>query len=65
MNNQEPIAIARNTNTVSFTFVEKPSDEQRHQLKEGVFRYESGNWFKSQTQGYHATGEVIDQLLAA
>jgi hypothetical protein len=65
MNNQEAIAIARNTNAVSITFVQKPSDEQRRQLKEAGFRYENRQWFKSQTQGYHATGEVIDQLLAA
>jgi hypothetical protein len=64
-NSEQPITIARNTNTVSITFVQKPTDEQRRQLKEAGFRYESGNWFKSQTQGYHATGEVIDQLLAA
>jgi hypothetical protein len=41
------VAIVRKTTTLSITYVEKPSDEERRKLKEAGYRYENGNWFNS------------------
>ena len=60
-----PIAIVHRVTTLSMTFVEKPSDSQRQQLKDNGYRYENGKWYKSVPQGFHADAEMIGQLLAA
>jgi hypothetical protein len=57
----EPLHMA----TVSITFVNRPSSEMIAKLKAGGYRYEAGNWFKSQTQGKHADEAVVSQLVAA
>jgi hypothetical protein len=63
MSNQ--VEIIRKTTILSITYVEKPSDEERRKLKEAGYRYENGNWFKSQQVGNHADSETIAKLLAA
>ena len=63
--NNQPVGIIRQTTTVSITFVEKPSEELRRQLRESGFRYENGNWYRSQTDGQMATEELVAQVLAA
>jgi hypothetical protein len=60
-----PIAIVHRVTTLSITFVEKPTDSQRQQLKDHGYRYENGKWYKSQPEGYHADAELISQILAA
>ncbi len=62
---EQPIAIIHQTTTVSMTFVEKPTDSQRQQLKDTGFRYDNGKWYKSATQGQHADAEMVGQILAA
>ncbi len=60
-----PIAIVHRTTTLSITFVEKPTDGQRQQLKDHGYRYENGKWYKSGTHGQHADSDLIAQILAA
>ena len=60
-----PIAIVHRTTTLSITFVEKPTDSQRQQLKDHGYRYENGKWYKSHTHGQHADAEIVGQVLAA
>jgi hypothetical protein len=63
--NPETIAIIRKTITVSITFVDKPSDERRRQLKEAGYKYENGNWYRSDTEGHRASDALVSQVLAA
>lgn len=60
-----PIAIVRHTVTVAITFVEKPSDERRRQLRDAGYRYENGQWYKSKTQGENATDSIVARVIAA
>jgi hypothetical protein len=60
-----PISIIRQTVTVAITFVDKPTDERRRQLKEAGFRYENGHWYKSNTVGQQADDSVVAQVIAA
>lgn len=66
MNNAQstPIAIVRQTTTVSITFAEKPSDELRRQLREAGYRYDNGNWYRSQPEAQWATEETVAQILS-
>jgi Mg2+ and Co2+ transporter CorA len=59
------VAIVCKTTTLSITYVEKPSDEERRKRKEAGYRYENGNWFKYHLVGNHADSETIANLLAA
>lgn len=61
----ESIAIIRQTVTVAITFVDKPSDERRRQLKDAGFRYENGNWYKSNTVGQQADDSTVAKIIAA
>jgi hypothetical protein len=61
----EPAAIIKHTTTVSITFVNRPSGDMIAKLKAGGYRYEAGNWFKSETQGKHADHETVAQLVSA
>lgn len=60
-----PIAIARQVTTVSITFSEKPSEERRRELKASGFRYENGNWYKSDSQSHLADEATVAKLIAA
>ncbi len=59
------VAIVRKTTTLSITYVEKPTDEERRKLKDAGYRYENGQWYKSQSVGNHADSDTIAKLLAA
>ena len=60
-----PIAIIRQTTTVSIAFAEKPSEERRKQLRDAGYRYENGNWYRSDPQSRMASEELVAQVLAA
>ena len=60
-----PIAIVHRTTTLSITFVQKPSDAARQQLKDAGYRFDNGKWYKSAMVGQHADAELIGQVLAA
>lgn len=60
-----PIAILHRTTTLSITFVQKPSDAARQQLKDAGYRFDNGKWYKSVMVGQHADAELIGQVLAA
>jgi hypothetical protein len=61
----ESISIIRQTVTVAITFVDKPSEERRRQLKEAGFRYDAGHWYKSNTVGQQADDSTVAQVIAA
>lgn len=65
MSASNPIAIIRKTTTVSISFADKPSEERRRQLREAGYRYENGNWFRSEPQSQMASEELVAQVLAA
>ncbi|WP_152051765.1 hypothetical protein [Tautonia marina] len=65
MTDSKPIAIIRQTTTVSIAFAEKPSEERRRQLRDAGYRYENGNWFRSEPHSQMATEELVAQVLAA
>lgn len=65
MTEAKPIAIIKQTTTVSVTFAEKPSEERRRQLREAGYRYENGNWYKSEPDSQMASEELVAKLLAA
>lgn len=65
MTDSTPIAIIRQTTTVSITFAEKPPEERRRQLRDAGYRYENGNWYRSEPQSQMATEELVAQVLAA
>jgi hypothetical protein len=65
MSNSEPVAIVRKVFTISITFVNKPSDARRQQLKGAGYRFENGNWYKSDTEGKHADDATVADLIAA
>ena len=60
-----PIAIIRHTVNVAITFVEKPSDERRRQLRDAGYRYENGQWYKSKTQAENASDSIVARVIAA
>lgn len=60
-----PIALIRQTTTVSIAFLEKPSEERRKRLWENGYRYANGAWFKPVSQSQMATEELVAQVLAA
>ena len=64
-NNTNPIAIARQVTTVSITFTEKPSEERRRELKAAGFKFENGNWYKSESQSHFADDATVAKLIAA
>lgn len=64
-NGPEATAIVRKTFTVSITHVGKPSAERRQQLKDAGYKYENGNWYKSQTESHFADESKVAQLIAA
>ena len=60
-----PIAIIRQTTTVSIAFAEKPSEERRRQLRDAGYLYDKGQWFKPVTDSRMASEELVAQVLAA
>ncbi len=63
--NPAPIALIRQTTTVSIAFAERPSEERRRQLREAGYRYENGHWYRSDPQSQMASEELVEQVLAA
>jgi hypothetical protein len=61
----KPIAIIRQTMTVSIAFAEKPSEERRRQLRDSGYRYENGQWYKSQLLSEMAAEELVAKVIAA
>lgn len=65
MTDSTPIALIRQTTTVSIAFAEKPSEERRRQLRDAGYLYDKGQWFKPVTESRMATEELVAQVLAA
>ena len=65
MSNSDQVAIVRRTYTESVTFVGKPSEERRSQLKAAGYKFESGNWYRSRSDSQLATDEEVAKTLAA
>jgi hypothetical protein len=65
MSNSEPVAIVRQSVTVSITYTSKPDEATRQRLKDAGYKFENGHWYRNQTQGNMATQAEILQLLAA
>jgi hypothetical protein len=64
--NIEPaIGIIQSSYTVSVTFTDKPSPEQRAELKAAGYLFDKGRWFRNQSDSKLATQTSVDQLLAA
>jgi hypothetical protein len=65
MSNQETIAIARRTVTVSITFAGKPSEDRRKALKDAGYKFENGSWYRSETVSNLATDAEVAKIIAA
>jgi hypothetical protein len=65
MSDSNPVAIVRKVFTISITFVNKPSDTRRQQLKDAGYRFENGQWYKSHPEGHHADDATVADLIAA
>jgi hypothetical protein len=59
------IGIIQTSYTVSFTFTDKPSAEQRAKLKAAGYLYDRGRWFRNQSDSKLATQASVDQMLGA
>ena len=64
-NDAKPIAIIRQSTTVSIAFAEKPSEERRKQLRDSGYLYDKGQWFKPVTDSQMASEELVAKVLAA
>lgn len=65
MSESKPIAIVRETYTISITFEEKPSEERRRALKAAGYKFENGNWYKSDPKSHFADDATVAKLIAA
>lgn len=63
--NEQPIGIIQTSYTVSITFTDRPSAEQRAALKAAGYLFDKGRWFRNQSDSNLATQASVDQLLAA
>jgi hypothetical protein len=61
----EPVAIIRQVSTIAITFVDKPTDQRRRELKDAGYRFENGQWYKSHSQGQNADDSLVAQVIAA
>ncbi len=59
------VGIIQTSYTVAITFTDKPSPEQRSELKAAGYLFEKGRWFRNQSDSNLATQANVDQLLAA
>jgi hypothetical protein len=60
-----PIGIIQTSYTVSVTFTDKPSPEQRAKLKSAGYLFDRGRWFRNQSDSKLATQDSVDDMLAA
>lgn len=63
--NEAAVAIIQTSYTVSVTYTEKPTAEQRAELKAAGYLFDKGRWFRNQSDSNLATQANVDQLLAA
>ncbi|WP_435008062.1 hypothetical protein P12x_005331 [Tundrisphaera lichenicola] len=65
-NNELPtVGIIQTSYTVSVTFTDKPTAEQRAKLKSAGYLFDKGRWFRNQSSSDLATQASVDQLMAA
>ena len=65
-NTEQPaVGIIQTSYTVSVTFTDKPSADQRTELKAAGYLFDKGRWYRNQSGSKLATQETVDQLLAA
>lgn len=64
-NEENPIAIIRQTTTVSIAFADKPSEERRKRLRDAGYLYDKGHWFKTATDSQMASEATVAKLIAA
>jgi hypothetical protein len=64
-NEQPTVGIIQTSYTVSVTFTDKPSPEQRTELKAAGYLFDKGRWFRNQSDSKLATQASVDQMLAA
>jgi hypothetical protein len=65
MSESTPVAIVRQSVTVSLTFTSKPSDSERQALKDKGYKFENGQWYRNQTDSRLTTQAEVQQLLMA
>ena len=65
MSNTDQVAIVRRTYTESITFVGKPSEERRVQLKAAGYKFENGNWYRSRSDSQLASDDEVAKQVAA
>jgi hypothetical protein len=65
MIDSNPIALIRQTTTISIAFAEKPPEERRRQLRDAGYLYDKGQWFKPVTESQMASEELVARVLAA
>ena len=63
--NEPTVGIIQTSYTVSVTFTDRPSLERRAELKAAGYLFDKGRWFRNQSDSNLATGEAVDELLAA
>jgi hypothetical protein len=64
-NEQPAVGIIQTSYTVSVTYTDRPSPEQRANLKAAGYLFDRGRWFRNQSDSKLATQEHVEQLLAA
>lgn len=65
MSNSNPVAIVRQSVTVSLTFTDKPDEATRQRLKSSGYKFENGHWYKNDTKSDLVSQDSIQQLLMA
>ena len=58
-------AIVRKSNTVAMTFTSKPDLGLIQRLKTAGYKYENGNWFKSQSDSQLVALTDVEHQLTA
>ena len=64
-NEQPAVGIIQTSYTVSITFTDKPTLEQRAELKAAGYLFDKSRWFRNQSDSKLATQASVDQLLQA
>ena len=65
MSDSTPVAIIRQSVTVSVTFTSKPGDSERQALKTQGYKFENGQWYRNETTSRLAAQAEVHQLLMA